>query len=294
MAQATTDEGVFQTLADKGRHSWWRYLLTVLLAFLVQGLILLAAAAALVATGFPSDKLAKAVQDPAQPLLFFSCIGVSFAGLLLGFVLGGAWLHRKSFSDYVGPAKFGGFLLGLSVWLVVLLGDSAIGYLVRPAAFSLGSLAFNPAVLGAILGGLAIQTFAEEFIFRGYVTQGLLKAFRRPLPTALVSGLIFGAMHIPNGLPQAVSAAIVGVGLALVAIRTGSLAIGYGAHLINNVFSAVVVVSGGDVFRGSPGLIMENAPDLVWLDVGVETVAIALILAALYRRRPVRPALAQA
>jgi membrane protease YdiL (CAAX protease family) len=177
---------------------------------------------------------------------------------------------------------------------VVLLGDSAIGYLVRPAAFSLGSLAFNPAVLGAILGGLAIQTFAEEFIFRGYVTQGLLKAFRRPLPTALDSGLIFGAMHIPNGLPQAVSAAIVGVGLALVAIRTGSLAIGYGAHLINNVFSAVVVVSGGDVFRGSPGLIMENAPDLVWLDVGVETVAIALILAALYRRRPVRPALAQA
>jgi len=55
--------------------------------------------------------------------------------------------------------------------------------------------------------GAAIQTFAEEFVFRGYLTQGLLVATRRTIPTVLISGALFGAMHIPNGLPQGPSMA---------------------------------------------------------------------------------------
>ena len=292
MDQTTTNQTVFQTLADKGRHSWWRYLVTVLLAFLVQAIVLIGGVITGVAVGFPADTLAKSIQDPGQPVLFFSAIGLSFAGLLAGFSLGGMWLHKKSFADYVGRWRFRGFALGFAVWLVVLLIDVAIGYVLRPTAFRISGAVFNPAMTGLICASLAVQTFTEEFIFRGYISQGLLKLIRRPLPTAIVSGLIFGALHIPNGWPQTASATMLGIGLTLIAIRTGSLAFGYGLHLINNVFGAVIVVSGGDVFKGSPGLIMQNAPDLIAVDVGVVAVALVVIVAATYRRGAARPELA--
>jgi hypothetical protein len=46
----------------------------------------------------------------------------------------------------------------------------------------------------------------------------------------------------------------------------------------------LIVVSGGDVFRGSPGLLIETAPDLVTLDVAVVAVAIPIVTAIVYRR----------
>lgn len=289
MDQAATGQGAFQALADKGRHSWWRYLVTLILAFVIQTIFIVIAGVGLVATGMPPEDLMTAMQDPGRPALFFSSIGISFLGLLVGVIAGGAWLHGKSFGDYIGRWRFSDFALGVGVWLVVLLIDVAIGYVLRPDAFRLNLEAFNLGLVALICASLAIQTFTEEFIFRGYITHGLLKLIRRPLPTAIVSGLLFGALHIPNGWLQAASATIMGMGLALIAIRTGSLAIGIGLHLINNIFGAVVVVSGGDVFKGSPGLVTQNAPDLLGVDVAVVAVAILLLVIAIYRRRTTQP-----
>ena len=102
------------------------------------------------------------------------------------------------------------------------------------------------------MGAILVQTFTEEFIFRGFVTQGILLVLRRPLPAACVSGLVFGAMHIPNGWPQAINAVWFGIICALIAIRTGGIALTSGIHLANNYFGAMGVVSGGDVFKGQP------------------------------------------
>jgi membrane protease YdiL (CAAX protease family) len=270
--------------ARTGRHSWWRYLLTVLLAFGVQTGVLIVAAIGLIQAGFPSDRLLASAQDPGQPFLYFSTVGLSFGGLLLGFVMGGYWLHKRSFSDYLGAWKVTDFAFGCGVWFAVLVVDVGLSYLVRPEAFRLSPSGLVPAVTAITCLGLAVQTFTEEFIFRGYLNQALQRILRRPLPTAIVSGLVFGLAHIPNGWPQAVSATLLGIGLSLIAMRTGSLAVGYGLHLVNNLFGALIVVSGGDVFRGSPGLLIETAPDLVTLDVAVVAVAIPIVTAIVYRR----------
>jgi len=284
VTQEGENQSKFLALAEKGRHSWWRYLVTVLLAFAVQTLVVIIGAIILIATGFPPDKLMTAAQDPGQPILFFSTVGLSFAALLLGFVLGGAWLHKKPISDYLGAWSWSGFAAGFGAWLIVLLVDVAIGYVLHPDGFTFSGAGIIPAVAAVTCLSLAVQTFTEEFIFRGYITQGLLKLFKRPIPAAIISGLIFGAFHIPNGWFQAASATLLGIGLALIAIKTGNLAVGWGLHLINNVFGAVIVVSGGDVFKGAPGLIMQNTPDLNGLDLGVVAVALVIIVGVIYRR----------
>ena len=289
MDDSASDPSLFLRLADKGRNSWWRYLITIVLAILVQTIVIAIVAVALNAKGLAPDKLVSSVMNPRHPVLFYANVALSFGGLLLGFIVGGAWLHRKSFADYVGRWRASAFALGFGVWLLVLLIDVAVDYGLRPGSFHISGAAFNPWIALLISLSLAVQTFAEEFIFRGYVTQGLLKIIRRPLPTGIISGLIFGALHIPNGWPQAASATVFGVGLALLAIRTGGLAFGYGMHLINNAFGAVVVVAGGDVFAGSPGLVMQNGPDMIAVDLAVVAVALIVIISAAYRRPPARP-----
>ena len=274
----------FKSLADKGKANWWLFLMTIILAFLVQIIATIAVYVALIFNGFTPNKLTSALQDPTQPLYFFPTIGLSFASLLIGFIIGGRLLHKKSFSDYTGRWKWHQFTMGLGLWLAVLGVDAYIGYLISPSGFQPNMSPIVPEIVGVIIASLGVQTFAEEFIFRGYITQALLRIFHRPIPTAIVSGLIFGAFHIPNGWVQAGSATILGIGLALIAIKTGNLAFGYGIHLINNLFGALIVVSGRDVFKGAPGLLIQNTPNLDGLDMGVVTLALGLILFVLFRQ----------
>jgi membrane protease YdiL (CAAX protease family) len=164
--------------------------------------------------------------------------------------------------------------LWLAVCVLAAIGD----FLIEPRGFGFTASGRTVTLMLWAVHALAIQTFAEEFVFRGYLTQALFLATRRPFLTALASGAIFGALHIPNGWPQAASAVMFGVVTALIAIRTGGIAFTFGLHLVNNLFGAFVVVSANDVFRGSPALITQSTPNLMWLDAFVPLVAMAAAL----------------
>jgi len=139
---------------------------------------------------------------------------------------------------------------------------------------------------------LGIQSFTEEFIFRGYLLQGLLLATRRPLVAAIVSGLIFGAFHISNGRPSALAACIFGVVAAAIVMRMGNLWFVYGLHYANNLFGSVVVSSSDDIFSGFPAVITQTTPWLDWSDVATESIALLLVLFIVWRfpREIVAPA----
>jgi membrane protease YdiL (CAAX protease family) len=95
---------------------------------------------------------------------------------------------------------------------------------------------------------------------------------------------LFGALHIANGVSQAINALAFGVVCAMIAIRTGGIAWTWGLHLANNYFGAVVVVSNNDVFRGSPGIFTQSTPQLIWSDLFLGVVALAGMLWLVLRR----------
>jgi uncharacterized protein len=272
--------------ADRGLHAGWRYVVGLVVACAATLLLAILILLPLQLSGvLPADWVTRA-QDPGHPATFFLFLGATFGCLALGFAAATRWIHRKTPADLLGDWSWRMFGLGAAIWLIALVAAALVDFAVAPAGFRLTASSETPKLLLAALAGLAIQTFSEELIFRGYVTQGLLHATRRAVPTALISGLIFGAIHIPNGTPQAVSATFFGIVLALVAIRTRSIAFGSGLHLVNNLFGAVVVVSGGDAFRGSPGLFSQNTPHLMWWDMAVGTVALFLVGGLVLRRFP--------
>jgi membrane protease YdiL (CAAX protease family) len=280
-----------EEFARRGKNAWWRYLLAPVVSMAIaMGVGVIVVAGLMLARRLPPD-FAASVLDTANPIRFFITTGCIFGLVLLGFVGGLRLVHGKRFQDIIGNWSWRTFGLAMGLWTAVLLAAALVDFAIAPHGFRLTIGLGLPPLLGAALLGLGVQTFAEEFVFRGYVTQGLLLAVKRPAAAAVMSGLLFGAIHIPNGGPQAVSATIFGVGLALIAIRTGSLAATSGLHLANNLFGAVVLVSQEDAFKGSPGIFSQDTPQLMWLDVAVGACGIALAVAAVtLRPRWLQPA----
>lgn len=274
----------FLEYARRGRHGWWRCLFTVTAALLLAAVAGIGIGLTLTLSKLmTSAELQAALTSPAEPAKFFTATGLMFGLIMLAFAAMIMLFHRKAALDVLGRWRWRDYATGLCVWAVVLIVLTAIDYAISPASFSLGDGRKALAVAGWALAGLFVQTLAEEYLFRGYITQGFLLVLKNPFLTAAASGLVFGLVHVPNGLPQAVAATALGAALALIAIRTGGLAWGAGLHLINNLFGAVVVVSTSDVFKGSPALIQQNSPHLMWWDTAAVAAASLLTAAAVER-----------
>ncbi len=267
---------VYTAYASRGKTAWWRYLVAIPLA-----LVLFVVAAVIIIVPLmmthalpPNDELL----HPTKPVVFFASAGLQFGALLAGFVAAIRWAHDKRPGDVTGPWSWRLVGLGAAAWLVVEVAGALVQLAVAPHAFTISIAGGTGALALSAMIGLAVQTFAEEFVFRGYLTQALWLATRRPWVTAVLSGLLFGVLHIPNGWPQAANAMVFGMATAVIAMRTGGIAFTFGLHYLNNVFAAVVVVSAADVFRGSPGLLTENAPRLMGLDLATTLLALLALL----------------
>lgn len=261
-------------------------MLGVILAFVLAILACLAVATVLVLTSVMPADFGDSLMDPSHPAAFFLANGLLF-GLLVGaFTISARVMHQKGFGDIVGAWSWPLVGMGLAGWAIAMVFLALIDLAIVPTGFRFTATSQTPLLFLVALVGLAAQTFAEEFIFRGYITQGLLLATRRAVPAALISGALFGAMHIPNGTPQAISAGVFGVVMALVAIRTGGIAFTWGLHLTNNLFAAVLLVSNDDAFKGAPGVITQSTPQLMWWDVVTGALALVAVALMLHRYGP--------
>ena len=272
-------------LAARGKTFFWRYLATWVVAFIFAILLVVLVIVPLALTHVVSKDFATQMQSPDHPLSFYTGTGMTFGAVLAGFAAALAIFHKKSPRDIIGDWRWPLFALGGIVWLVLLGIGTGLDVALRPGGFQWTASSLSAPIVLAALAGLGVQTFAEEFIFRGYMTQAFLHWVKNPVIASVLSGLLFGAFHIPNGIPQAFAATVFGMVSAYVAIRTGGLAATYGIHLVNNVFAAVVIVSTSDIFKGTPALWTQHTPDLLWVDVAFECVALGVVLLVFTRKR---------
>ena len=277
----------FLAFARKGRPSGWLYLLVAPAAFilaLVLGVV--GMAAGLAATGSLKPDTLKAMQDPHETGPYFTLVGVTFGVFILGFWAASRLIQGKRFGDIVGRWRWGLVAKGVGVWFVVVGLSAMADFLVRPQGFTVSPDVRAPLFILWAAPALAVQTFAEEFVFRGVITQGLVRAVKRPWIVCILSGLIFGSAHIPNGTVSAISATMLGMVLTFLAIETGGLALGWGLHLVNNLFAGVVVVSSSDVFKGAHALFYQNTPGLDGFDLAFTVAALAAVLWVFRRLAP--------
>ena len=85
-----------------------------------------------------------------------------------------------------------------------------------------------------ITAGLALTAIAEELVFRRLFYNVLRPFFTSSVLFVLASAVVFGLIHWSGGVANVVSAAIAGVALMALMLRTGSVVPAIVAHYLVN------------------------------------------------------------
>ena len=171
---------------------------------------------------------------------------------LVGVAFGFASLRE---SPVVAPGR-----LGLRGFAPSALGIAALAYLAYIVFAAIYAPLFSPEQedvtrdLGVDEGGVAavvagvlivgVAPFSEEVFFRGFMYGGLRP--RMPVwAAAAISGLIFGLLHYtgPDSLAVVPQLAVLGILLAWLYERTGSLWLPIMLHAVNNAIAFAVLTS---------------------------------------------------
>ena len=138
------------------------------------------------------------------------------------------------------------FVLSLFLFIQYLSSDSLI--------FQFDLQKFIPLFFIAIFL-LPIQTSCEELLFRSYILQGIKMRTKKNSVAVLISGLMFGAIHIGNpeiakiGYHIIVYYMLVGVFLALISLFDNGIELALGYHAANNVFAALMITNNWQAFQ---------------------------------------------
>jgi uncharacterized protein len=175
-----------------------------------------------------------------------------FDGLLvtvaLGMASGGRFRLREAL-PLLGFRRFEPSAIG---WVFAVLGiyyAGAIAFsaiILQPKQEDIGKElgVCNPGVgivIAAVLAIVVLAPVAEEIFFRGFFFAGLRTRWS-VWPSAVLSGAIFGLVHAPTGPTAAIPLAGLGVGLAWLYNKTGSILPCVLAHFLNNALAISVVI----------------------------------------------------
>jgi uncharacterized protein len=175
-----------------------------------------------------------------------------FDGMLVAVAIGMASRWRFSLREAVSRLGLRKFQPSAFGWMFAVLGTYYAGAIafsalvLQPEQEDIGKDlgVCNPGIGIAIFAVMAIVVFApiaEEIFFRGFFYAGLRTRWSL-WPSALLSGAVFGLVHAPTGPTAAIPLAGLGVGLAWLYNKTGSIYPSMMAHFLNNAIAISVVI----------------------------------------------------
>ncbi|MGA2470434.1 MAG: CPBP family intramembrane glutamic endopeptidase [Solirubrobacteraceae bacterium] len=128
---------------------------------------------------------------------------------------------------------YGAFLVWSSIWAVLFNTNAQEKYLVK----EVGGTAGATGAFAAVLVFCVVAPICEEFLFRGFIF-GALRNWRGPWVAALLTGILFGAIHYGSA-PAVDLVPLGGLGMLLCGVRqlTGSLYPAIALHLVNNAIA---------------------------------------------------------
>lgn len=247
----------------RARAALWRTVLGLLLIFAIYAGALAGMAWLLHVTA--EEGFRPLATDIALGRTPWGMLGLlfSFTFLAIGPLIAVRVLHRRSVRSLFGhpPQVLRDFVLAAGVLVAVYAIGMAVMSLLPSAPGEAPETlpGLEPRLWLLLLplsfAGIAVQTLAEELVFRAYLLQQFAARFRSPLVWLGVPSVLFAFLHYEPGIMGGNAAYVVaatglfGLAAADLTARTGSIGAAWGLHFANNA-AALLIVSHGGVMEG--------------------------------------------
>ncbi|WP_299110750.1 CPBP family intramembrane glutamic endopeptidase [uncultured Winogradskyella sp.] len=250
--------------AYKGLHEGWRYLVgtIIIIIFVVAGQIPFTVAAIVEANNqglnlFELDE--STMMGVLESNLNLALMLLSFAVGLVGIFAVNKWLHKMTITQLTTARKkidWKRFWVIFFAWGILSSGLVLVDYFMSPENYVWNFELKNFLILSVIAIALVpLQTSCEEYLFRGYLMQGLGVLTKTKWFPLIVTSVVFGMLHIANPEVEKLGYVImiyyIGTGffLGIITLMDEGMELALGFHAANNLFTALLVTADWTAFQ---------------------------------------------
>lgn len=275
--------------AFKSLHDWWRYLVGIIIIIFASQIGSIPLVVAIAIKTFTSGGGLDSLQDTNSMLtvldsnLTLFLMLLSFAIGLLGVYFVARFLHKQPFIELTTSRKktdWGRVFFGFGLIAVLTIVLTGLDYYSNPEDYVV-QFDLVPFIILAIIAIIMVplQTSFEEYLFRGYLMQGIgVLAKNRWLPL-IVTSVVFGGLHMANPEVDKLGSVIlvyyIGTGflLGIMTLMDEGMELALGFHAGNNLIAALLVTADWTVFKTNSIL-----KDISEPTAGLDVIAPVLII----------------
>lgn len=281
---------MFIESAFKYLHDSWRYIVGFIVVFIVWQLgsipLVVAAMFQYMADGgsvFEFQENPNLLMTVLDSNLTLFLMLLSFAIGLLALYIWVRLVHKQPFSS-VGTSRkrmdWGRFAFGFLLIAVTTIATTVWDYYENPEDYVL-QFQWGPFIILAVVAVslIPLQTAFEEYLFRGYLMQGLgIMARNRWLPL-LVTSVIFGSLHFFNPEVEKMGNLIMfyyigtALFLGIMTLMDDGLELALGFHTGNNLVGALLVTADWTAFK-TDSILKDVSDPTAGMDIFIPLVVI--------------------
>ncbi|TWO32977.1 CPBP family intramembrane metalloprotease [Seonamhaeicola sediminis] len=247
-------------------HDWWRYLVGVVIVVIAVVIGQVPFTVAVVAKVFSEGGDMANLDESKmlsllEPNLSLFLMLLSFVAGLVGVILVSKLLHKQSFTHLTTSRKkidWKRFWFVFILWGVVSSGLVLIDYffIAEPGDYQV-NFKLVPFVILCVIAIIMVplQTSFEEYLFRGYLMQGIGVIVKNKWIPLIMTSAVFGLLHIANPevekLGYIIMVYYIGTGLFLgiTTLMDEGMELALGFHAANNLFTALLVTADWTAFQ---------------------------------------------
>jgi hypothetical protein len=286
--------------AFKVKHDWWRYLAGLIFIIIAVVLGQIPHTVALYATAFKQGaditalnptELMKGLNSNLNLFLML----LSFAIGLLGLFVVVKLFHfqsLKSLSTSRPKVDWKRFWFAFLFWGFISILMIGIEYQIAPENYVFNFKLIPFLILLAISVVLIpLQTSFEEYLFRGYLMQGIGVLCKNKWLPLILTSLLFGLLHFANPEIDKIGSVLlvhyIGTGffLGIITLMDEGLELALGFHAGNNLFAALLVTADWTVFQTNSLLRDISDPDIGVLEIFSSVLVIYPILIFIFAKK---------
>lgn len=255
---------MYITQAFNVLHDWWRYLIGLLVVIFAVVIGQIPFTVAVFFKAFESGENIFGMDETQMMGMLESNLNLflmllSFAAGLVGVFFVVRTLHKQTITSLTTARQkidWGRILFAFLLWGILSSSFVIADYYMNPENYQ-WNFKMAPFLILLLISVVFIplQTSFEEYLFRGYLMQGIgVISKTRWLPLAITS-LIFGLLHIANPEVEKMGYIIMiyyigtGLFLGIMTLMDDGMELALGFHAANNLFTALLVTADWTAFQ---------------------------------------------